>query len=428
MGDAAPEDQPLMGQQLGSNLTLNQTVGTTNAENEAFNRYDLDFQAEGGAQTNLFGTKTDQQTVGYMTFTADGALNLRSDRTRYYALYEPRYNVYPQYSYVNSFGQTFLQSLNHSITQHVWVYWDTTASRYLSLEQFLPPTLGIGGIGIVAPNLQTLLLASRFEQTNAATSLRLRNLMSSRMTFTATATGAFFLTVPVNETKVAGTFGQRFLTGGADLRLDYQMDPRDSIGAEITPIYVYGLSPKGHLAAEAVQGVFKRQLTAMTSVTAAAGPLFFQVSLPGLGSSQNISYAVNASVTRQIRQSQLTVGYSRAFIVSFLTLPTVAQQATLNAYIPMRRHWVLTAAASYARNSSQKTGSNSAAGYGGTIYGGSAQIAYLLGPKTEFYGIYSRFSQDFTYGPTQGYSYSQNKFGAGIRFTLGNPTTTGGMQ
>jgi hypothetical protein len=428
MGDAIPEDQPLMGQQLGTNLTLNQSAGATNAENEAFNRYGFGVQAEGGAQTNFFGTQTNQQTVAYTSFSVDAGLNLRTPRTRYYLLYQPRYTVYPQYSDVNNFAQTAFQSLTHAITQHVGVGWDSTASRYLSLDQFLPQSLSIGGIGIVAPNIQSQLLQNSFEVTNAATSLRLRYLMSAKMTFTASGTGAFFLSVPVHvQSTGTGFSSQRFLTGGADMRLDDQITMRDSIGAEFTPVYIDGLTPKGHLLAETLQAVYKRQLTATTSISVAGGPLFYQSSTRTFGSSNQSSYAVNAILSRQIRQSQLSVGYSRAFVVSFLSPAVVANQASLNAYVPMRNHWLLTSAFSYshmANGGAATLGSQ----YGGYIYGGSAQLAYLLGSRAQIYGLYALNSENLSYGQPQAYIYTQNKFGAGIRFNLGNPTTRGGTQ
>jgi hypothetical protein len=428
MGDASPEDQPLMGQQLGTNLTLNQSVGATNAENEAFNRYGLGVQVEGGGQTNFFGTPINQRTAAYTSFSVDAGLNLRTPRTRYYLLYQPRYTVYPQYSDVNNLGQTAFQSLTHAITQHVGVGWDLTAGRYLSLNQFLPQSLAIGGIGIVAPNFQSLLLQNSFEVTNAATSLRLRYLMSAKMTFTASVTGAFFLSVPVHvQTTNTGLASQRFLTGGADLRLDDQITMRDSIGAEFTPVYIDGLSPKGHLLAETLQAVYKRQLTATTSISVAGGPLFYQSSTRTFGSSNQSSYAVNAILSRQIRQSQLSVGYSRAFVVSFLSPAVVANQASLTAYVPLHNHWILSSVFSYTHVADEGS-VPSESQYGGAIYGGSAQLAYQLGQRAQLYGLYALNSENLSYGQIQSYTYTQNKFGAGIRFNLGNPTTRGGTQ
>ncbi|MEO6828765.1 MAG: hypothetical protein ABI164_03075, partial [Acidobacteriaceae bacterium] len=219
---------------------------------------------------------------------------------------------------------------------------------------------------------------------------------------------------------------QRSLTAGGDMRLDYQLNMHDSIGVAVTPVYIDGLSPKGHLLAETVQATYKRQLTMTTSISAAGGPLFFQSSIPGFGSSHSSSYAVNVSLSRQIRQSQLTAGYSRAFVVGFLSPAMVAHQGSLNAYVPVGRRWIATSAASYTHSTSKSNAAGQV--YGGSIYGGSAQIAYLMSPRAQLYASYSRNSQNLSYGQPQAYTFTQNKFGAGVRFSLGNATTPGGTR
>ncbi len=428
MGDANPEDQPLIGQQLGTDLTLNQGVGATEAENESFNRFGLGLQAEAGGITNFFGTQTDQATAAYTTLTADAGVNLRTSRTRYYLLYQPQYNIYPQYSGLNNYAQTLFQSLDHAITQHVGIGWDLTGARYLSLDQFLPQSLGIGGIGVVVPTLQSQVLSNSVEFTNAATNLRLRYLISARMTFTGTLTGGYFLLVPSDRTATTTTLTERTLLSGGDFRLDYQLNSHDSIGVELTPLYIYGLTPEGHLTAETLQATYKRQLTATTSISAAAGPLFFQTSIPGFGSTHDVSYSLNAGLNRQIRHSQLSISYARAFIVSFLSPPVVANEGSLNARVPLLHRVVLTAAASYTHETSSSSFGTVSDQFGGTLYGGTAQIAYLIGARTQLYGAYSRISDDLSYGQLQSYTFSQNKFGAGIRFNLGNAVTSGGAQ
>jgi len=157
-GDVSPTDQPLAGQSLGSSLTLNQGVNAISAENQSFERYGLGLSASGGEQTNFLGTQTNQQNAAYAQFTANGGLILRSSRTLYYLLYQPQYTWYPQFSEVNNFGQTAYQTIDHVLSERAGVNWNTTAARYLSLNQYLPQTLGIGGVGVVVPTLGTQLL------------------------------------------------------------------------------------------------------------------------------------------------------------------------------------------------------------------------------------------------------------------------------
>lgn len=416
-----PTDQPLAGQQLGTDLTLNQGVRATNAENESFDRYGLALQAEGGAETNFFGTQSHQQTVGYASFSADGAVVFRSSRSQYYLLYQPQYNIYPQYSDVNNFSQAAFGNVNHAISEHMDLSWDTTAARYLSLTQYLPQSFTIGGIGIVVPTLESELLQNSSETTNGATSLRLRYLASAKTTFSSTLTSGYFLTVPADRT-VSGLSTQRYLTSGLDMRMDYLWRPRDTVGLELTPIYVWGITPKGHDTVETLQGTYQRQLTATLSVRAAAGPLFVQSTAAGYGKLRDTSYALNASISHQTRQSQFSAGYSRAFLVNLLSPAITAHNFGVNAYLPMPKRFLFTAGGSY-------THENSSGGFGGHLYGGSAQFSYLLGANLRIYALYSVLSQDLTYSLTApNYSFTQNKFGAGIRFNLGNPTTHGGVQ
>ena len=335
-GDANPADQPLAGQDLGSSLSLNQGVNAINAENQSFDRFGLGLAASGGEQTNFLGTQTNQQSAGYAQFTADGGLVLRSSRTRYFLLYQPQYNWYPGYSAVNNFAQSAYQSVDHVLSDRAGLMWNTTAARFLSLNQYLPQTLGIGGIGVVVPTLGTQLLENSFEMTNAATNVTLRYLMSAKMTFTGTATGAFFLMVPADVIGANENITERFLTSGADLRLDYQLTLRDTVGAELTPIYLYGITPEGHEAAETIQATYQRQLTPTWNVRAGAGPLFIQSSSAEYGSSQNTSYAVNASLNRQVRQSQFAASYSRALsgesVVAQLSSPILSAPAATSRW------------------------------------------------------------------------------------------------
>jgi len=425
-GDINPADQPLAGQTLGSSLTLNQGVNAIGAENESFDRFGLGLTAVGGEVTNFLGTQTNQQNAAYAQFLANAGLKLQSSRTRYYALYQPQYTIYPQFSAVNNFGQAFYQTLNHAMSERTVMEWDTTAARFLSLNEYLPQSLAIGGIGVVVPTLGTQLLENSFEMTNAATNISLRHLMSARMTFTGTLTGAYFLMVPAAN--VAGAnpnIAERFVASGADLRLDYQWTPRDSIGVEATPLYVDGLQPGGHQALETVQGIYQRQLTSTLTVKVGAGPLFSQTSSPLFGSANNDSYAVTASISRQLRQSQFSAVYGRALVVNILEPPVVADTAAGSAYLPMGGHWIFSGAGSYVY-----TGANATYGYGsGYFYGGSAQVAYQMTSKMQLFALYSLLSENFSSGPgTSSIGFTQNRFGGGIQFNLGNAITRGGAQ
>ena len=102
-GEGNPADQVLPGQSLGSNLSLNQGVNAINAENQSFDRFGLGLSASGGEQTNFLGTQTNQQMASYAQFMADGGVLLRSERTRYFLLYQPQYNVYPELFAVEQF-------------------------------------------------------------------------------------------------------------------------------------------------------------------------------------------------------------------------------------------------------------------------------------------------------------------------------------
>jgi hypothetical protein len=423
-GDTNPEDQPLPGQDLGSSLTLNQGVNAIGAENESFERYGLGLAASGGEVTNFLGSQTNKQNAAFIQFNASGGLKLQSSRTRYYALYQPQYYIYPQYTNVNNFSQSFFQSVDHSFSNHTVMSWGTTAARYLSLSEFLPQNLGIGGIGVIVPTPGQELLDNSFELTNAATNLSLRHLMSAKMTFTATVTGAYFMEVPTFVVGEEVVFpAQRFLTLGADVRLEYQWRPRDAVGVAATPIYVDGLKGEGHQSAETVQGTYQRQLTSTLSASVGAGPLFIQSSSSGFGSVHDNSYALTASISRQLRQSQFSAAYSRALLVNLLEPAAVTNTFSGSAYLPEGNHWIFSGAASYTHNAASSL-------YGaGHVYGGSAQASYQLTTQMQLFARYSLISQTYTFGtPQQSNGFTRNQFGGGIRFNLGNAITHGGLQ
>jgi hypothetical protein len=425
-GESNPMEPLLPGQTLGSNLSLNQGVNAIDAENQSFERFGLGLSASGGEETNFFGTQTNQQSASYAQFGADGGLFLHNERTRYFLLYQPQYNVYPQFTNVNNFSQHGFQSLAQAISERSGLQWDTTAARYLSLNQYLPQTLGIGGIGVVVPTLGTQLQQDSFEVTNAATTLNYKYLINTRMTFSATATGAYFLMVPsfVQITPTNTNLTQRFLTAGGDARLTYQLTLRDLVGAAVTPVYIHGLTPSGNESAEALQATYARNLTPTFTAQIAAGPLFIQSSSGPLGNFQNTSYAVNASLSRQLRQSQFSVNYVRAIVVNLLSPAIVSNSVNSTAHLGFGNNWIFTGAGSYTHNA------GNGQVYGpGQYLGGSAQIAYQIGKDLQLFALYSVFSESFsTAADAPSVGFTRNQFGGGIRFNLGNPITRGGLQ
>lgn len=422
VGGTNPADQPLAGQDLGSSLTLNQGAGAITAENESFERYGLGLTASGGYITNFTGTQSNGNGATFVQFGGSGGLILRSSRTRYYALYQPQYNVYPHYTDIDNLSQAFFQNLNHPFSERTVLAWGTTAARFLSLSNYLPQSLGIGGIGVVVPSPGQQLLDSSFELTNVATNLSLRHLMSAKMSFTATATGAYFLEVPTFAATNTSS-AQRFVTTGGDVRVEYQFTPRDSFGVAVTPIYVKGLTPSGHQSAETVQGTYQRQLTSTLSASIGAGPLFIQSSSSQFGNTNYNSYAVNASISRQVRQSQFSAGYSRALLVNLLEPAVVSNTFSGNAYLPKGSHWIFSGAGSYSRNAANVY-------YGpGHLYGGSARASYQLTNQMQLFALYSLFSQTYTFSTTQQSSgFTRNQFSGGIQVNLGNANTHGGAQ
>jgi hypothetical protein len=424
IGDTSPADQPLPGQMLGSDLTLNQGVNAINAENESFDRFGLGLSAQGGLETNFLGTQTNQITTGIMQFGAEAGLQLHNERTRFFALYQPQYNVYPAYPEINNFAQRYFQSLTHDFTARSSIAWGVTGARFLSLNQYAPQTLGIGGLGIIVPTLGTELRQDSFESTNAATSIRYQYLLSTRTTLTGTLTGGFFLLIPADISSPNRGITERFFTSGADLRLDYQWSPSTTVGAEITPIYIYGLQPHGHEVAETVQATYHRQITATLSARVGAGPLFIQYSSPLFGSLQETSYAITGVVTRQLRQSQFSVGYNRAFLVNLLSPAVVSNSVNGNAYLPFHGHWIYTGTATYARDA----GSSNTFGTGQFV-GASTQLAYQVARRFQVFALYSVISERFSSGTgSSSQGFTRNQIGGGIRFNLGNPMTSGGMQ
>ena len=424
IGGTNPADQPLLGQTLGSSLTLNQGVNAINAENQSFDRFGLGLMAMGGAETNFLGTQTNQITTGFMQFGADAGVQNTTARTQAFLLYQPQYNVYPSFTQVNNFDQRVFANVTHTFTPRLGIAWSTTGARFLSLNQYLPQTLGIGGVNVIVPNLGTELRQDSFEMTNAATTIRLQYLWTSRLTFTGTLTTGFFLIVPADIANPNHSYTERLITSGADLRLDYLLTPKSQVGAEITPIYIYGITPSGHEVAETVQGTYTRQITSTISARVAAGPLFIQSSSPLFGSVQATSYAISASAFRRLRQSQFGVAYDRAFLVNLLAPAIVSNALTGSAYLPFHGRWIYTGAATYAMDS------GSAQTYGtGKVFGAQTQIAYQIRRKFQLFALYSVLNERFSEPDiTTTLGFTRNQFGGGIRFNLGNPMTSGGFE
>lgn len=425
-GESNPMEPLLPGQTLGSNLSLNQGANAINAENQSFDRFGLGLSASGGDETNFFGTETNQQSAGYAQFGADGGLLLHNERTRYFLLYQPQYDVYPQFSDVNNFSQRGFQSLVHAISARSALQWDTTAARYLSLNQYLPQSLGIGGIGVVVPTLATQLEEDSFKVTNAATAVNYKYLINTRMTFTASGTAAYFMMIPSNlmSSTPSPNYAERFLTVGGDARLTYQLTLRDAVGGAITPVYIDGIEPGGRETAETLQATYERNLTPTFTAKVAAGPLFIQSSGSDIGNFQDTSYALNGSLSRKLRQSEFSVNYARAILVNLLEPAIISNTVSATAYQTFGDNWIFAGSGSYTHNA----GNGQAYGPG-HVYGGSAQIAYQIKKELQLFAQYSLLSESFSSAvnaPSLG--FTRNQFGGGIRFNLGNPITRGGLQ
>jgi len=246
--------------------------------------------------------------------------------------------------------------------------------------------------------------------------------MSARSTFTASLTSSWFLFVPIDISGATGQYSERFTVSGADFKYQYQWDLRDSIGVEATPVYTYGLNPYGHDVDETLELLYQRQLSATWTASVGAGPLFIQSTGPAYGSVQDVTYAANASLSHQIRESQFALSYQRAFIVSFLEPALASDEINFNTHVPISKHWIVTSNFLYVRElGSIQAGS-------GTIYGGSGQAAYQIGSRAQLFAQASRLSQSYNFGLPQPYAFTQNQFSVGIRLNVGNPITRGGTQ
>lgn len=421
VGDLNPEDQPLEGQQLGTDLRLNQGIQAENAESESIHRFGVGMQTKSGEETNLFGSEVNPKNAIFADFSADLAVRLHSRRARFFALYQPEYDFFPQYTKIDNFQQRYFQKLDYQISQRSLFTWNITGARYLSLNEFLPQSLAIGAIGLVIPTLENQLLQNSYEITDAATELMWRYLASARSTFTASLTGSWFLLAPAAATNLSGIISERFMASGADFKYLYQLTPHDSIGIEATPLYMYGLGPSGHNTDETLEVLYQRQINATWSVQLGAGPLFAQSSGSLYGSVHELTYAVNAGLTHQIRKAQFSLNYQRALLLSFLAPAEASHEISLDTHIPLGRNWILTSDFVYLRElGSIQAGS-------GTIYGGSGQIAYQIGSRTQLFAQGSTMSESFNIGLPQPYAFTQNQFGGGIRFNVGRPITRGGM-
>lgn len=424
VGGTNPADQPLLGQTLGSSLTLNQGVNAINAENQSFDRFGLGLMAMGGAETNFLGTQTNQITTGFMQFGADAGVQNTTARTQAFLLYQPQYNVYPSFPEINNYNQRAFGSISHALSSRLGVAVSGTAARYLSLNQYLPQTLGIGGINVIIPTLGSELLQDSFEITNGAMVVQLKYLWTSRITFSGSLTGGYFLLVPVDVAKTSALYTERIISTGATFKLGYLLTPKSEVGVQLTPVYVYGLQPNGHEVAVTAQALYSRQLTSTIQAQFAAGPLFLHSTSTQFGSVQALSYAVNAGVSRRVKQSQFSAGYSRALLVNLLSPAIVSNSFAGSAYLPVHGRWIASGAASYT------TESGSTNLYGtGRVAGGESQIAYQVRHKFQVFAMYSIFSEKFSAPnspPTIG--FTRNQFSGGIRFNLGNPMTSGGYE
>ncbi len=404
-----------------SNLNrLNENADTSRYTDNPFRHGPFYFSVEalGVWTTNLQNAYSNEpySSGEYFRLGAPVGLHLTNERTDFNGFFRVDSSMYPGYNNLTHTSEVYSHQLVHQFSDITTSSWSLAGGHIETLGQYLSPVVTVGSAGVVAPQ-QTSGLQSTDD---AATTYTLAHQMSERDTLTASGT-AGWLDQPVVNASGARLTTYREITGGGAAQWQHALNTRETVGAEVTNVYVHGLTPTGDSNFTAAKFTFSQTLTPHSFVSGGVGPLYAHSAVTGTTTQSYVSYAANVDYTNQTRFGRISGGYSRLYAVGYLAPASVGNYLYLNFDRPLSPMFHLTADTLYLRTAlpeQQTSGVYSQVGF-------TTRLDVHLTRYLEYQIEGDVFNQDAT-SLLPGYSY--DNVATGFTFYFGNIETAEGVQ
>ncbi|HEX4020245.1 MAG TPA: hypothetical protein VHX63_03795 [Acidobacteriaceae bacterium] len=371
-------------------------------------------QTQSGWDSNALELPVDVQGNNFdgMQFLAH--YEIASDRLGFQADYKPSFTFYPGLSALTSNSQSYSQRLQYRWTARTAMYWTALGAMYPSYANLvLPQSLSVGGVSIILANAATDLAQSTVNTANASTTIGVLHALGERDNVELSATGSWQQLIHQFVPPGTTPFNIRYQTLGADLKYLHALRPQQAIGFEFTELYVRGMEPRGQQTSEALLLNYQGAITQHTTFSIGAGPLFNHASAHPNVLLTGTSYAITASVAREIKLSQLYVQYQRAYQVGFIYGSMLSSIVSGGYIVPVTQHLTANLGASLVLSHAlfAQQGSFNQQGYTG-------RLQYAFNKHNSLYFLYGR-SQITSSPSSLGYNdLSRSQYSGGYTYTF----------
>jgi hypothetical protein len=390
-------------------------VNAASVQNSALHPGVLKFGVEttGTYTSNLFNTFSPIQGGGYFDFGFPVTFYKEGPTTNYTAVFRADVSSYPGNGELNHTSEVFSQDLSHQTSELTKWDWQIAGGKIVTVGDYLPSVIAIGTTGVAQGQF-----ANGLEPIyNAATTLTYTHRLSEENTLIASATGGWLeepYDINIGTNLPAWS---REATAGADLQFQHALSPGQAVGAELSEIYVKGLTPVGNSDFTSLKATYQRAISAHSSLHLGIGPLYSNSSVAesGYPASSGFSYTADASYDFQTSLAKMSVGYQRIIEAGYLGPPTTANSYYFSFDRPLTPTLELTADARDTRLSSA-TGESGVESESYSDFGVTARLTKHLTPNLMMFVGGDSFRQS-----ALNENLNRNDATGGISYTFGNP-------
>ncbi|TCK75538.1 hypothetical protein C7378_0522 [Acidipila rosea] len=401
-------------------LTPNVSELNSNASSVQYNDrrsgpFNLGIDVDWVLTSNLFNNFSSTQTTAgnYFDVSVPVGFVKKTATTNFNAYFRNSNTFYPAYSSLNHSSQIYSQDLQHKSSALTTWDWSMAGGRIISLDDYLPPVIAIGNTGVTQSSLASGLLPLY----NGASTLAVTHRLTEEDTVSGSVTAGWTQEPLSAATSTQPAFLNREATGAVDLQYQRALNPYQSVGVELTDVYVKGLSPVGTSNFTSAQITFHQAFTKHGSLNAGIGPLYSHSASTYFPVQNDYSYTGNLGVSYQTSYARFDAGYARLFQLGYLApaAPAHSLYATIDRPITPKMDLVLDTRYILALAPPHYQGGQY------SDFATSLRLGYNITPNTTFYVNGAIFRQ-----AGQGINIGRNDFTTGMSYTFGNPLTRSG--
>lgn len=408
------DDMPQLGEQPGINR-ISSNIPLPNTLTRGTGLI-LSAQTQVGYDSNFLLLPTDVKGNNFDGMQFLVHYDVAFNRFGFLADYTPGFTLYPGYSSLTANTQGYSQSLDYRWSNRTALYWSATGLRLPSYSGIgLPQTLNVGGVSIILSNLANSIANNTEILYNASSTLGGSHAFSERDLVTFNAIGSWTEIKQQSPPPNTVPFGLRDQTLSADIHYQHLLDTRRSLGVEFTELYIRGLEPRGQQTTEVLLLTYQTPILGKTIATLGAGPLYAHASTHPSILLTGTSYAINAGLSRSVRNSQFNVQYQRGYQLGFISGSYISQSVSGGVSTPLTHHLVANGGASFVYSSQPgiTPGSPSGAFY---QQGYTGRVDYKFNHDNGLYFLYAH-SQFSANGPTPGYeAFNRSQYSVGYTY------------